>query len=69
MGLYAGVDYNLTLFRLQSRRQQINHGQPYAIVDFNPKLELTLSPSKWLRIWPRESRIKDENAFSQEQAK
>ncbi len=62
--LYAGVDYNLTLFRLQSRLQQIYHGQPYARVDLNPMQELTLSPSKGLRIWPLGSRIKDEKAYS-----
>jgi hypothetical protein len=33
MGPYARVDYNLTLFPLQSRLQHINHWQPYARVD------------------------------------
>ena len=33
MGPYAGVDYNLTLCRLQ----HIYHGQPYARVDFIPQ--------------------------------
>jgi|LakMenEpi03Aug12_release.lakeMendotaPanAssembly.Ray.scaffolds.fasta_scaffold5338210_1 hypothetical protein len=31
---YAGVDYNLTLCRLQSRLHHIYNGQPYARVDF-----------------------------------
>ncbi len=35
--LYAGVDYKLTLCRLQSRLQDIYHGQPYARVDFIPQ--------------------------------
>jgi hypothetical protein len=37
-GLYALVDYNLTLCPLQSRLQlqHIYHGQPYARVDFIP---------------------------------
>jgi hypothetical protein len=35
MGPYAGVDYNLTLCRLQSRLQHIYHGQLYARVDLN----------------------------------
>ncbi len=30
MGPYAGVDYNLTLCRLQSRLQKIYHMQPYS---------------------------------------
>jgi hypothetical protein len=33
MGPYAGVDYNLTLYRLQSRLQHMYHGQTYAGVD------------------------------------
>ncbi len=33
MGPYAGADYNLTFFPLQS--QLINHGQPNARVNFN----------------------------------
>jgi hypothetical protein len=33
MGPYAEVDYNVTLCPLQSRLQQIYHGQPYARVD------------------------------------
>ncbi len=39
LGPYAGVDYNLTcltLSRLQSRLQHMNHEQPYARVDLNP---------------------------------
>jgi hypothetical protein len=52
MGLYAGVDYNLTLCPLQSRLQHIYHGQPFAGVDLNPKPESTLSSSQGLRIWP-----------------
>ncbi len=55
MGPYAGVDYNLTLSRLQSQLQHIYHGQPYASVDFNPILETTLSPSQGLWIWPLHS--------------
>jgi hypothetical protein len=35
---YAGVDYNLTLCRLQSRLLQHKyHGQPFARVDFIPQ--------------------------------
>jgi hypothetical protein len=48
MGPYAGVDYNLTLCRLQ----HMYHGQPYDKVDLNTVLESTLSPSQGLRIWP-----------------
>jgi hypothetical protein len=48
---YAVVDYNLTLYGLQSRLQHIYHGQPYARVDLNPMPELTLSSSQGLRIW------------------
>jgi hypothetical protein len=36
-GPYAGVDYNLTLCRLQSRLKHMYHGQPYAKVDFIPQ--------------------------------
>ncbi len=42
-GPYAGVDYNLTLCRLQSRLQHMYHGQPNARVDFIP-----LSVTKYL---------------------
>jgi hypothetical protein len=49
MGPYAGVDYNLTLCRLQSR---LGGRQPYAKVDLNPMPEWTLSHSQGLRIWP-----------------
>ncbi len=38
MGPSTGVDYNLTLCRLQSRLQHINHGQHYARVDLNSRL-------------------------------
>jgi hypothetical protein len=31
MGPYAGMDYNLTLWSLQSRVKQIYHWQPYAM--------------------------------------
>jgi hypothetical protein len=48
MGPYAGVDYNLTLCRIQ----HMYHCQPYARVDLNHKPESTLSPSQGLRIWP-----------------
>jgi hypothetical protein len=48
---YAGVDYNLNLFPLQSRLQHIYHGQPYARVDLNPVPESTFSPSQGLWIW------------------
>ncbi len=56
MGPYAGVDYNLTLCRFQSRLQHMYsyHGQPYARVDTNPMPESTLSSSQELRIWPQE---------------
>jgi hypothetical protein len=37
MGPYAGVDYNLTFCRRQSRLQHIYHRQPYARVDFIPQ--------------------------------
>ena len=43
---YAGVDYNLTLCRLQ----HIYHGQPYARVDHNPMPELTYPPVRDLRF-------------------
>jgi hypothetical protein len=33
VGPYAGVDYNLTIYLLQSRLQHIYHRQPYARVD------------------------------------
>ncbi len=33
MGPYARVDYNLTLYRLQSQLKHMYHGQPYARVD------------------------------------
>jgi hypothetical protein len=39
---YAGVYYNLTLCRLQSRLQYTYHGQPYARVDLNPMPESSL---------------------------
>ncbi len=39
---YAGVDYNLTLCRLQ----HIYHRKPYARVDLNPMPESILSPSQ-----------------------
>jgi hypothetical protein len=35
---YARDDYNLTLCLLQSRLRQMDHGQPYARVDFIPQL-------------------------------
>ncbi len=45
-GTLAGVDYNLTLCRLQSRLQHMNHGQSrplrYARVDFIPPVIGTL---------------------------
>ncbi len=38
MGIYAGVDYNLTLSQLQRRLQHIYYGgQPYARVDHIPQ--------------------------------
>ncbi len=43
----------LTICSLQNRLQHIYHRQPYARVDLNPMPELTLSPSKGLRIWPQ----------------
>jgi hypothetical protein len=39
LGPYAGVDYNLTLCRLQ----HIYHGQPYARVDLIPSQGLRIS--------------------------
>jgi len=36
VGPFAGVEYSLTLFPLQSRLRHIYHGQPYARVDFIP---------------------------------
>ncbi len=53
---YAGVDYNLTLCRLQ----HIYHGQPYARVDLNPVPEVDfiaqsgtedLASAWWLMQW------------------
>jgi hypothetical protein len=46
MGLYAVVDYYLTLCRLQ----HMYHREPYARVDLNPMPESTLSPSQGLGI-------------------
>jgi hypothetical protein len=34
---FAGVDYNLTLYSLQSRLQHIYHGQPYASSQSRPQ--------------------------------
>jgi hypothetical protein len=48
MGPYAGVDYNLSLCRLQ----HIYHGQFYARVDLYRMPESTVSPGQRLRIWP-----------------
>jgi hypothetical protein len=46
MGPHAGVDYNLTLCRLQSRLQHMYHGQTYARVDLKryTRLRIFLSP-------------------------
>jgi hypothetical protein len=45
---YAGVDYNLALCPLQSRLQNIYHGQPYARVDFiPPSVSMDLAYSDW----------------------
>ncbi len=52
LGPYVGVDYNLTLWPLQSRLQHIYQGQPYARVDLNPMPESTLSTSHELWIRP-----------------
>ncbi len=56
MGPFAGVDYNLTLCRLQSRVDSNTctwyHGATHARVNLNPMPESTLSPSQGLRIWP-----------------
>jgi hypothetical protein len=57
MGPYAGVDFNLTICPLQSRLQQIYHGQPYARVDLNPMPGSILSHSQGLWIWPQECRL------------
>jgi hypothetical protein len=53
MGSYAGVDFNLTLCPLQSRLQNIYHGQPYSIFHLNSMPESTLFPSQGLWIWPQ----------------
>jgi hypothetical protein len=50
MKSYDGVDYKLTLCRLQSRLQNIYHGQPYARVDLDPIPESTFSPTHVQRI-------------------
>ncbi len=47
MGPYAGVDFNPC--RLQSRLQQIYHGQPYARVDLNP-MPVDLNPMPELNL-------------------
>jgi hypothetical protein len=44
MGPYAGVDFNLTLWPLQSRLQHNFYGQPYARVDLNPICQSRLYP-------------------------
>ncbi len=46
------MPYNLNLFPLQCRLQHMYHGHPYARVNLDPMLKLTLSPSQWLWIWP-----------------
>jgi hypothetical protein len=46
--LYAGVDYNLNLYRLQRRLQHMYHGQSYARVGFKHTPESTLFPSQGL---------------------
>jgi hypothetical protein len=48
MGPYAGVDYNITLCRFQSRLQHIYRGQPYARVDFIPPVK-DFGFGLWLR--------------------
>ncbi len=56
-GTLCGVDYNLTLCRLQSRLQHIYHGQPYARVNINPMQESTSSPNQGLRILPQSTHV------------
>jgi hypothetical protein len=59
MGSYAGVDYNnLTLCPLQSRLQNIYHGQPYARVDLNPMPESTYLPLRDFGFGLRTKRLK-----------
>jgi hypothetical protein len=52
IGPYAFVDYNLTLWPLQSRLQNIYHRQPYNEVHLKPTPVSTLSPSQELWILP-----------------
>ncbi len=52
MGPYAGVDFNLTLCKIQSGLQHIYHGELYARVDLNPMPESTFSPGQGPCIWP-----------------
>jgi hypothetical protein len=57
IGPYIGVDYNLTLCRLQQLHVHctMGIGQPYATADLNhmPEFMSTLSPGQRLRIWPQ----------------
>jgi hypothetical protein len=53
MGLYAEVDYNLTLCPLQSRRQLIYPAR----VDLHRMPESTLFPSQGPWIWHQHSRL------------
>jgi hypothetical protein len=57
-GPYTGVDYYLTLCPLQSRLQNIYHGQPYAIVDLDPMPESTVSPQSGTLDLASEFRIR-----------
>ncbi len=65
MGPYAGVDYNLTLCRLQNRVEHMDHGQPDARVDLIPMPESSLSPSQDLRIWPLQLRTESGHTRNQ----
>ena len=53
MGPYAGVEYNLTLCRLQNRLQHMHHGQPYAESTLNLCHSRLYPPIQKLQIWPR----------------
>ncbi len=48
MGPHAGVDYNPTLFPLQSRLQQIYHEHLNAKVDFIPQSGTLDLASNWV---------------------
>jgi hypothetical protein len=62
---YAGVDYNLTFFRLH----HMYHGRPYARVYLYPMPESSLSPSRGLRIWPQVQGSRGDYMYSQRESK